>query len=320
MSRDSGGGGAKHSGGGEPVDERRLNIFRVVAEQRSFSRAAALLHLSQPTVSQQIQALEAHYGVRLFDRSSKYVALTAAGRALYTQVEALLREYAEARRAVLQAAGAVSGPLTLGASQTIGEYILPRAIAAFQGDHPKVKVRLQIQNTEQIESLMLGGRLDMGLVEGPVSSSELTQVNFSVDHLVVITPPNHPWREKAAISLADLKGERLVIREAGSGTRRVMEAALLAAGTRLEEFDVMTELAGMEAIKGAVEAGMGVACLSHWVIRKELRLGTLLSFTIRGVPMQRTLRVVYPSGHSLVPAAAAFLRLLQSPELLQIVG
>ena len=291
-----------------------------MAEHRNFSRAAALLHLAQPTVSQQIQALEEEYGTRLLDRTSKSVALTAAGRALYAQAGAVLRQCAELRRAVLQAAGSVSGPLTLGASQTIGEYILPRLIAAFQADHPGVTVRLQIHNTEQIESLVQAGQLDLALVEGPLESQELLQAAFLEDHLVVIAPPDHPWRDRSSISLADLRGERLVMREAGSGTRRVMEAALQAAGLNPEELHVVTELAGMEAIKGAVEAGMGVACVSHWAIRKELRLGTLLARSIRGVPMQRGLRAVYPAGRTLLPAASALLRLLQSPELLTILG
>lgn len=302
------------------VDERRLGIFRTVAEQRSFSRAASLLYISQPTVSQQIQALEEHFGARLFDRNSKSVVLTAAGRALFERTEQLLREFTATRRAVLRAVGDITGVLTLGASQTNGEYILPSVLAAFRGDHPDVMVRLQIQNTERIEALLLAGRLDLALLEGPVTLAELTQVVFLVDELVVIAPGGHPWREKAVLSLADIQSERWIVREAGSGTRRVMEEALARAGIAWDQLNIVTEMEGMEAIKGAVEAGMGVSCLSRWAIRKELSLGALICRPVRGLPMQRTLRAVYPTGHTLVPAAAALLRQLKSPELLQILG
>lgn len=301
------------------MDERRLQMFRAVADLRNFSRAAEVLHISQPTLSQQIQGLEQYFGARLFDRTSKSVELTPAGRALYAHVGTLLQQFAEMKRAVVQAAGVVSGPLTIGASLTIGQYVLPRALAAFRRSYPSVEVRLQIHNTERVANQVLEGALDMGLVEGPVFSPDLIQESFLEDELVVIAPRSHPWREKSTISAQDLKAEWLVLREQGSGTRYVMEEHLQAAGIRPEELRVATELAGTEAIKGAVEAGMGVAVISHWTVRKELRLGTLIARRIRKLPIKRTFRAVYPRGRTLVPAASALLQLLKSGELIDLL-
>jgi len=302
------------------VDERRLQIFRAVAEQRNFSRAADLLHMAQPTVSQQIQGLEEILGVRLFDRTSKSVALTAAGRALFAHVGPLLQQFAEVKRAVVQAAGIVSGTLTIGASMTIGQYVLPRVIAAYSQDHPSVEVRLQIQNTEQVAHQVGVGSLDLGLVEGPIQGAELIQETFLEDELVFIAPANHRWQNKATISLVDLKEESLIVREKGSGTRQVLEERLQSAGVRLDEFRIATVMAGTETIKGAVEAGMGVAPISEWAIQKELRLGSLLVRTIRKLPMKRTFRAIYPRGRTLVPAASAFLQKVQSPEVRLALG
>lgn len=234
---------------------------------------------------------------------------------LYAHVGPLFQQLAEVKRSVVQAAGVVNGTLTLGASMTIGQYVLPRVIAKFARDYPSVEIRLQINNTEEIANHVVMGDLDVGLVEGPVPASELIQETFLEDELVIIAPSNHVWRNKVTISLADLKEEPLILREKGSGTRQVMEECLLAAGVRLEELRVVTQLAGPETIKGAVESGMGVAAISRWTIQKELRLGTLLFRTIRKLPMKRSFRAVYPRGRTLVPSASALLRTLRSAEM-----
>ena len=292
------------------MDERRLQIFRAVAEERNFTRAADRLHMAQPTVSQQIQALEEYLGERLFDRTSKSVTLTPAGQALYGQAGALLRQMAEVRRAVAEAAGNVGGNLTVGASLTIGEYVLPQVLAAFVREFPAVRVQLQIENTEAVVHQVLAGAVDLGLVEGPVPAADLMEEPFLADELVFIAPSAHPWRLKPSITLADLQGEPLILREAGSGTRRVLEEHLQAAGVAPDRFRRVIEMAGTEAIKGAVEAGMGVACISRWTIQKELRLGTLLARTISGLPVERTFRAISLRGRSLIPSAAALMRRL----------
>jgi DNA-binding transcriptional LysR family regulator len=294
------------------VDERRLQIFKTVAELNSFSRAAEMLHLAQPTVSQQVQALEEQVGARLLDRTNKSVSLTPAGRVMYAHALDLLRGFAEARRACVEAAGVIAGPLSIGASLTIGQYVLPRAVTALLQHHPGIQLNLAIHNTEQIAHLMLSGRLDIGLVEGPVDSSDLVEETLLEDELVWIAPTRHPWRQKDEITLDDLKAEPVLLREKGSGTRRVMEAHLREAGLPPEELDVVAEMDGIETIKGAVECGLGVAAVSRWTIRKELRLGTLLARTVRRVPMQRTFRAISPRGRTLLPAAAALLDVLRT--------
>lgn len=294
------------------MDERRLQIFRAVAELRSFTRAAERLHMAQPTVSQQIQGLEEELGVRLLDRSSKSVALTTAGRALLAHAGPLLQQIAEARRAVVQAAGTVGGRLTVGASLTIGQYLLPRELAGFRRDFPAVDVHLQILNTEQVVHQMQTGALDLGLVEGPVPGPEFIEEPFLEDEILFIAPPGHPWQAVSAISLDDLRTEPLILREAGSGTRQVVEEHLRAAGIDPAELQVVIEMAGTEAIKGAVEAGLGVAPISQWTIQKELRLGTLLCRPLHRHPIRRSFRAIYPRGRTLVPAASALIQRLHS--------
>lgn len=292
------------------MDERRLSMFRTVAQLKNFSRAAEVLHISQPTVSQQIQGLEEHYGVKLLDRTSKVVELTAAGRELYARVGPLLEQFAETRRAVLQAAEAVSGPLMVGASLTIGEYVLPQTLSLFTREHPAVELSLRVENTEQICNLILSGALDLALVEGRVEHPDLLQEPFLEDELVFIAPGDHPWRERSALGARDLRTERWLLREKGSGTRHVLEEHLGAVGLSLGQMRIASELASTEAIKGAVEAGMGVAALSEWTVRKELRLGTLIARGPLSHPMRRIFQAVFPRRKTLVPAAVALLRLL----------
>ncbi len=293
------------------MDERRLTIFRTVADLRNFSRAAEVLHLSQPTVSQQIQGLEEQLGAKLLDRTSKAVELTAAGRELFARVGPLLEQFAETRRAVMQAVGTVSGPLTVGASLTIGEYVLPQVLSVFAREYPRVELKLQIANTEQICNKVAAGSLDVGLVEGRVESPELHQERFLEDEVLFVAPAGHPWSDRRSLGPTDLRSERWILRELGSGTRQVLEEHLAAVGIDLQDIKIASELASTEAIKGAVEAGMGVSALSEWTVRKELRLGTLVARGPQSHPMKRAFHAVYPRRRTLVPAAAALLRLLQ---------
>lgn len=294
------------------MDERQLQIFRAVAEQRSFTRAAELLHMAQPTVSQQVLGLEAALGVRLFDRTTRAVELTPAGRVLYAQAGDLLQRVAEVTRSVRQAAGEIGGRLTVGASMTIGQYLLPPIAARFARDLPIVDLRLRIQNTEQIVHQVTTGVLDLGLVEGPVPAGELHEEVFLADEIVWIAPADHPWRHKAVIQPADLLNERVILREPGSGTRKVVEEYLAAAG--LDGLSVAMEIEGTEAIKGVVEAGLGVAPISTWTVRKELSLGSLIHRPFGPQPLRRTFRAIYPRGRTLLPSAALLLQRLRDCE------
>lgn len=294
------------------MDEGLLRVFQAVVKFRNFSRAADVLHMAQPTVSQQIHRLETLLQARLFNRTSKSVTLTPAGRALNAHVGVLLEQFAEVRRSVIEAEGRITGPLTIGASMTIGQYVLPKPIADFIRNYPNVKVQVSIDNTEQIVQQVVMGAVDIGLVEGPVPNPDIIEETFLEDEVVFIAPAHHPWNAKTTLSVADLKNVPLIMREEGSGTRRILEERLQAASVPLESLQVITEMAGTEPIKGAVEAGMGVAAVSAWAIQKELRLGTLITRTLDGMSMKRTFRVIFRRGRTVIPAAQAFREQLQS--------
>lgn len=294
------------------MDERRLGVFVAVAQCLSFSRAADMLHLSQPAVSHHIAALEEDLGTPLFERARHRVTLTPAGLALLPKASAILGDMAEARRAAAAAASAIGGSLTVGASRTIGEYLLPPVFADFCSLYPRVHVQATFDNTKQIVRRLVEGTLDIGFVEGAVDVSGVTLRSFQQDELVVVAPAGHRWSACAEVPLSEFVTEPIVLREKGSGTRQVMETQLHRAGVDPNRLCSMIEQDGTEAIKASVEAGLGVAVLSRLTLRKELLLGTLMARRLQGVPMFRDLCEVVVSGRVVAPAAAALSVLIRA--------
>lgn len=292
------------------MDERRLEVFRAVAAELNFSRAALSLHLSQSAVSQQIAALEHELGGALFDRSRRRVRLTPAGATLQGRVDGLLGEFAEARRLVAAARGEVAGELRVVASRTVGTYLLSAPIAELGRRHPDLRLRLRIENSERVVRALPAGQADVGYVEDTVSYPGVVLEPLFDDELVVVAAGTHRFARLAEVAPEDLAAEPIVAREPGSGTRRVAEEQLRAAGVRPEALRVVAELAGIEAIKGAVEAGLGVAILSRLTLRKELALGTLVARPLAGVPMRRTIFAMALAGGTELPAARRLTELL----------
>ena len=212
------------------MDERKIKVFVAVADHLSFSRAARVLHLSQPAVSQQIAALEAELGARLFERTTRRVRLTAAGATLLVRAEPLLREYAETRRAVAASEGRIAGELSVAASLTIGSYVLPPALAELALSDPELRAKVTIENTEQAIGSLLSGRVDLGFVEGEVSADNIELHLLREDELVLIASRQHRFGTMEFVTLSDLLVEPFVLREEGSGTRQVAESYLRKAG------------------------------------------------------------------------------------------
>ncbi len=294
------------------MDERRLGVFVAVARCLSFSRAADLLHLSQPAVSHHIAALEEDLGTPLFERARHRVTLTPAGLALLPKATAIVGDMAEARRVAAAAASTITGSLTVGASRTIGEYLLPAVFTHFCSLYPRVHVHATFDNTKQVVSRLVEGALDIGFVEGAVEVSGVTLRAFQQDELVVVAPAGHRWAALTEVPLPDFLEEPIVLREKGSGTRQVMETQLCRAGIDPRRLRSTIEEDGTEAIKAAVEAGLGVAVLSQLTLRKELLLGTLIVRRLEGVPMFRDLCEVVVSGRVVAPAAAALSMLVRA--------
>ncbi|MGH3002863.1 MAG: LysR substrate-binding domain-containing protein [Gaiellaceae bacterium] len=292
------------------MDERRLEVFSAVADELSFTGAARRLHLSQSGVSQQVAALERELGAVLFERTRRSVRLTAAGVAFRRHAEAVLAESAAGRRAVAAAQGAVEGDFTVAASLTIGSYVLPPALAVLVHRHPALRPLVRVENTQQVVAELRAGTIDLGFVEGVVDDPAVSLERIGRDELVLIAPAGHRFEAYVEVPLAELAAEPLVVREQGSGTRQVAELHLRAAGLRAEDLRVVAELTGIEATKGAVESGVGVAIISAGAVKKELRLGTLVARPVAGLSIEREINAAVATGRLLAPAVPELLGIL----------
>ncbi len=260
--------------------DRRLQVFYTVARLLSFTKAAEALHMTQPAVTFQIRQMEEHFNTRLFDRSRNRIDITEAGRVIFEYAERIFEQYAEMENAVREVTGDVSGAITLGASTTIAEYMLPALLGDFKKQYTDINLRLKVTNTEGIVSMVENNVIDLGVVEAPVSNKSLMVEVCRIDQLVVIVPPGHPLAKREAIGIEELQAWPFICREQGSGTREVIIEYLHAQGLHKDYLHNCLELGSSEAIKGAVEAGMGVSILSKTVINKEQQLGTLV-----GIPL-----------------------------------
>jgi DNA-binding transcriptional LysR family regulator len=288
---------------------RQLTSFLAVARERSFSRAARKIHLSQPTLSEHIHELERELGAPLFLRRARQVALTEAGRIFEPRASRVVGAADDARRAVLDLDGLTRGSLLIGAGTTPGVYVLPRVIAAFQSRYPGVELTLRIANSRVIEEEIRAERLDIGVVGGHVlGPGERCVAAGLLDELVLIVARNHPWARRRFVGRRDLVAERLLIRESGSATRQVMERALQHAGITVTR---TMELDHTEAIKQSVMAGLGVAFVSTYAVAGEIRARQLAALRISGLRIRRHFHVIHGERRELSTSARAFLPLLE---------
>ena len=285
-----------------------LAIFHAVAEAGSMTLGAEALDISQPAVSKQVQELERALGVHLFDRIGRRVHLSQAGEILAgyaRQLFALARE-AESAIADLRAVG--KGRLVVGASTTIGAYLLPGVLAEFRRRHPNVELLVEIENTEQVHRRLAWLELDVGLTEGFVEEEDLEAEVFHRDELVVIAAPGHRLARKPRVPVSALREEPFVLREPGSGTRSVEERAL----ARLKlPVRVAMALGSTEAIKRVVAEGVGLAIVSRLAVRAECAAGTLAVLPVAGLRMPRPLHLVRRRGRRDGPALQAFCTILR---------
>jgi DNA-binding transcriptional LysR family regulator len=275
------------------LENFRLKVFRAVAEHLNFHKAADHLFLTQPAVTLQIKALERDLGVRLFDRGAGRISLTHQGSILLDYANKMAALAAEAEQELGCKDGKVSGQLSLGVSTTIAQYVLPRLLGAFLADYPAVEFSLRSGNTTEVVQLVRDDKVAIGLIEGPARDRGIHSEPFMQDELVLITPRGF---ELDHLSGKQFTESSLLVREQGSGSRRVVETALEKAGFRLKSFRKVMELDSTEAIKSAVEAGLGIAFVSRWAISKEVELGTLKVAQVSGVQIIRQFALVTRTG------------------------
>ncbi len=255
-----------------------LKVFITVIEQNSFSRAADELFLSQPSVSLHIRNLENEFATKLIHRSPKHLELTASGRILYDRAQEILILYEEAREKINDMRHVVTGTLKIGASFTIGEYILPRFLAEVASEYPNVDVQVTIANTEAIFQALRQNQLDIGLVEGSVNETWLEVEPFMQDEMILILANTHPLANLAKVTPQDLQNQVWILRETGSGTRAFSEQMIQKLDVQMKRSFVFSS---SEGVKEAVIHGLGIAIVSRLIVRKELVARELTTIPIR---------------------------------------
>ena len=294
------------------MEDHKLKVFCTVAETKSFSKTSEIIHLTQPAVSLQIQALEEIYETKLFDRSSSMVSLTPAGEVLYKYAKDILTLYASADKVIGKLTGLVKGSITIGACSNIGNYVLPSVITDFRKTHPKIKIHLLVSNTKRVVELLNSGNIDIGIVEGDVVRQKMVVKKLISDELLVIVSPNHQWAKKKEVSISDLSKEPFIFREAGSGTRQMIEKFLSRHGISPQDMKVSIVFGSTEAIKDAVENGLGVSIISRWAARKESKYGTLRLLSLKEEKMVRDFSLIINKNSISYNALEEFLTFLKA--------
>lgn len=284
------------------VTLRQLRVFEQVARHRSMSRAAEALHLTQPAVSMQVKQLETLVGLPLLEQVGRRLYLTEAGAELAEHARRIGIQVAEAESALNQLRGLERGQLRLAVVSTVN-YVVPRLLASFSEKHPGVHISLQVANREAVLAALADNRTDLAITGQPPDDSDVVAQHFMDNPLVVIAPPAHPLARQRHIPLARLAEEVLLVREAGSGTRAAMERFFIERGI---EVRTGSELGTNEAIKQAVQAGLGLGVISAQTIELELETGRLAVLPVEGFPILRRWYIVHRTQKRLSAAAQAF--------------
>jgi DNA-binding transcriptional LysR family regulator len=290
------------------MDLDKLRAFAAVAQEGNITRAARLLRTSQPAVSKQVSELEESLGAVLFDRLPRGVRLTEAGQVLMHHTQQILAAERLAENEIAELSGLTRGKLSIGASTTIGSYLLPGVFGAFQRKHPQLRLELEIANTTVIQAMALDGRIDLGLTEGFMPTDQLTAEVVHYDEMVAIVAPGHPLLAKSKVSLRDLRKVPLISRERGSGTRDVIEAAL---SEQQIDIEPVMSLGSTEAVKRAVAAGLGLAIVSRLTVELEVQVNKLVVLDVVDLNIRRGLHLVRLKGKRESRAVAMFLKMLR---------
>lgn len=295
------------------MDTYQLKIFCMVTELQSFSKAAKMMHMSQPAVSTHIKNLEEFYRGQLFERTPHGVALTKAGETFYAYAKRILELKDEMEQELEAVLLRENNHMVVAASTTIGNVSLPCTIYLFKEEHPEVTIRLDIANSEEVIRRIMADEADIGVVETYTESPELSAIPVTSDELLLIVPPDHPHTGDT-VPLKEFLEHPLILREDGSGSRKILAAALGRHGYSVNDLNVIAEMSTIDAIKSAVEAGLGGAVVPRLTVRKEAYLKTLKIFKIEDLPMPLTYHIVYPNRKSMSTPVKRFIKFLTNPD------
>lgn len=289
----------------------QLKTFVAVVDHRSFSEAARVLGISQPAATMHVQSLESDVGAILFDRGYRNISLTEAGEALLPYARRILNEVDDAHHAIESMSDVVTGRVTIAASTTPGQYLLPRLLGTFLSAYPEVGVTLRVYDSADVVEHVARGEADLGMTGAEVPGARVSYERLGIDELVLICPAKHRRATGRALTFTDIAGEPFIVREAGSGTRLAAEEVIRRSGVDPVDLEVVMELGTNEAIVSAVEGGMGLGIVSRQVAAKALELGTVALVPGAGFPVARPLFLVLPRT-SLTRAADALADHLRS--------
>ncbi|WP_424905163.1 selenium metabolism-associated LysR family transcriptional regulator [Thermodesulfovibrio sp.] len=294
------------------MEDHKLRVFCTVAETKSFSKTSEIIHLTQPAVSLQIQALEELYETKLFDRSSGSITLTPAGEILYKYAKQILTLYAEAAKEISKITGLIKGCVKIGAGTTVGNYILPAVAVDFKKRHPKIRVSVSIGNTKKILEMLNSSMIDFGIISEMPGKTKFIVDSIISDELCVICSSDHPLNNQKSVSIYDVVKEPFVIREEGSSTRVIIEKFLAEHGISVSDLHISLILGSTGSIKEAVERGIGLSILSKWAVRKEVACGNLRILKLKEGKITRDFYIVLPKNTILSPAVEEFITYLKN--------
>lgn len=294
------------------MNYEKLKTFLVVAEKKSFSEAAKLLFVTQPTITAQIKALEEELGTKLFERTTKKVEMTQSATILLNYAREIIRLNDTAFKEIMEIEDKVYGELSMGCSFTIGEYILPDFLKRFKEMYPLIQISVDITNSTNIVSNIKDQRIDIGLIETPIEDSAIIVEPFLEDELILIASPSYFSSKGITISVDKLKELPLIIREKGSGTRTVANQYLKQSGINEEDLNIVMELGSTEAIKSAVESGLGVSIISKSAIKKEQELNLLSAYQVKNISFSRFFYIAYGKNQVLKSTTDLFIEKLNS--------
>jgi DNA-binding transcriptional LysR family regulator len=284
------------------LDTHQLNVFLIAAETLNFTQAANLLHMTQPSVSQHIQALEQHFEQALFIRSGRHIQLTDAGLALVPMARELVTRSIHIEEMMRSLEGEVHGHLLVGCSTTPGKYILPHLLARFHAIHPQVRVSCHVAAQEKSLGMVCDGEVHFALVSEPYISCRHVEIRpFTTDSIMLIAPLNHPWAQRNKITAEELYEARFILREEASGTQVAVEEGLGAIGVDLERLNVLLVLGNSEAIALAVQEGLGLGFVSS-IVYTRLVKDRVAPIHVQGLQLKRE---IYIGRHNRRPATSA---------------
>jgi DNA-binding transcriptional LysR family regulator len=295
------------------MDIHVLELFCRIVESGSFSKAANAAYLTQPTVSGHIKKLEGEVGVRLLDRLGHRATPTKAGDLLYRYAKRILALRQEAQQALDEFKGGLKGELILGASSIPGGYLLPPLIGRFRAQYPDISVVLKVSDSKEIIEAVIDGAYEVGAVGAQFDDGRLEYQKFAEDEMVLVVPPTHPWASRSSVKANELPTQPFLIRERGSGTRKIMERALEEHNLSMGAFIVTGEMGSNEAIRQAVKTGGGIAIISRLAVASDIRHHELNAIPVAGLKLTREFYLITHRHRSRSPICNAFLTFIGSP-------